>query len=150
MSRHRDICMHTYIRVVGKNNPERIGELEAFNRELCTSRLMLRRDEISGRWHIKDFSFTTSLFDRGCVFIVNDTNIHSLRLSFVVSAIFRDWLEREIWKIKERSGNAREQERGKASHVALSHVSSLKQQRETFWCLVTRFSRHVFAHIEAI
>lgn len=73
---HGDI----YICLVGKNNPERIGELEAFNRELCTSRLMLRCDEISGRWHIKDFSFTTSLFDRGCVFIVNDTRIHSLRL----------------------------------------------------------------------
>lgn len=75
---------------------------------------MLRRDEISGRWHIKDFSFTTSPFDGGCVFV--PTRKFAL---FVVSAIFRDWLERvEKW---ERSGNAREQETGKASHVALSH-----------------------------
>lgn len=81
---------------------------------------MLRRDEISGRWHIKDFSFTTSPFDGGCVFV--PTRKFAL---FVVSAIFRDWLERvEKW---ERSGNAREQETGKASHVALSHCVLAEQ-----------------------
>lgn len=81
---------------------------------------MLRRDEISGRWHIKDFSFTTSPFDGGCVFV--PTRKFAL---FVVSAIFRDWLERvKKW---ERSGNAREQETGKASHVALSHCVLAEQ-----------------------
>lgn len=61
-----------------------------------------------------------SPFDGGCVFV--PTRKFAL---FVVSAIFRDWLERvEKW---ERSGNAREQETGKASHVALSHCVLAEQ-----------------------
>lgn len=36
---------------------------------------MLRRDEISGRWHIKDFSFTVRWRMRVC----SDTKIRSLR-----------------------------------------------------------------------
>lgn len=140
---------YTYA-VVGKNNPERIGKLEAFNRELCTSRLMLRCDEISGRWHVKDFSFTTSLFDGGCVFIVNDTKIHSLCLvrgfCYLSRLVKTGGAHGKVRK-KRKCKRARE---GKASHVALSHVSSLNQQRETFWCLLTRFSRHVFFFLRTL